>query len=103
MAETPISRNVDALKALCRRWDMEVRDRYEFPDSDDLAEFLADEGCLAVDSLTDEQVREVELASYVNVDGTPDRYAPTLNPDFDEAVGRSMRAALRRCATGEPE
>ena len=59
---------------------------YTSPSS--IAEWLAAHSCVAVDSLTDEQCNRIE-----------DDIAPS-NSSYDAAV---VRAALRRCATGEHE
>lgn len=83
-----MNRNVEALAAILREWKMTpeqaaVGHLVDIPRS--MAEYAAARGVLAVDSLTDEQA---ERAIYCDLD---DAYA---TPD-------QLRAALRRCATGE--
>ena len=63
---------------------------YTSPSS--IAEWLAAHSCVAVDSLTDEQVVSVVETGVEHV---------YFDPDFVQP--EATRAALRRCATGEHE
>jgi hypothetical protein len=64
-----------------------------------LAQYLAGRGVLAVDSLTDEQagelIEDVDWDSFYTGDGEAMIPAP--------GAAEAVRAALRRCATGETE
>ena len=74
-----MSRNADALESLYEDWLQSPEQHF--------GSFAAARGVLAVDSLTDEQAEDAWLAGgHFDTFRHPDR----------------LRAALRRCATGEP-
>jgi hypothetical protein len=66
-----------------------IRDDVTAAETMEFAQALAAQGVLAVDSLTDEQCDQIE----------DDLGSSDWNGHYNKAA---VRAALRRCATGEP-
>jgi hypothetical protein len=86
MAETPMSRDTTNIVVLADLIQEHTRGwKHQIPIAS-MAEWLASRGVLAVDALTDEQAEMFDLQDRVG-----GQYSPEL-----------VRAALRRCATGEP-